>query len=697
MLQYNQDRGIVRRQRMDKKMKKLLKSTEFADKAERRVYWKNFLRWNKDVTRLLIIFLVLLVILGVKTGIERTQLKNSLLAGLEVQDEDTFVKSLKGKKSDIKGMSQYDKYKMGLDYHDGSDSDHDGLSDKEEIEVYGTDPLKSSTAGDLYTDGYKAANDMDLEKSYEMDEQTFHNNNCEEVVLSADDAVSLNAVVEDATDRYSLTDYGIKKIYKGFWISNYSGTFSLDLDKIFSDNDISKSDISIWMYKGDFLAYGLSDLEKCKYKMDGNLAVIEDKLSADTSYYIYVTEKKNILNSIFTSASHKTQLNSSKDDQAIFLLKESPILHSLGLTKVDVYYPDQDDDEANIKMEQRAIKLYNLKEDTDEINFIPLSVDKIQKKYQKLRDTMPKLETKDGLVYNKDGQGNLLLALYGYQCIDDGITVDAGGNGKNSKDSEKVMYKNHHTKFDPYVDELPFQNFASQYGHNGNCAGIARLTSYLFNTGSYPKNGSYDDIKWNLGTDKHNATLMDPGLSDYKTNSFVDDHSSAFGNYVSTDKLTSGEKEFVKMIGAGYQEDNDRLPYLNEYMISNGWNPDWSVAEHMMDYLNKGKILNVGLYLKNGSGHTITVYDYYYNYAGELIFRVYDSNIPQNHMDDVELNCDGACYLQCKKVLRSDGTYGMDYLYYPISGETGYLASTSTNLMSKSAIMVYDENLNILN
>ena len=682
---------------MDKEMKKILKSRKAGDKAERRAYWKNFFRLNKDVTRLLIIFLILLAILGGKTGIKRTQLKNSLQAGLEVQDEDTFVKSLKGKKSDINGMSQYDKYKMGLDYHNGSDSDHDGLSDKEEIEVYGTDPLKSSTAGDLYTDGYKVANDMNPEKSYKMNKQTFHNNNCEEVVLSADDAVSLNAVVEDVTDRYSLTDYGIKKIYKGFWISTYSGTFSLDLDKIFSDNDISKSDISIWMYKGDFLAYGLSDLEKCKYKMDGNLAVIEDKLCADASYYIYVTEKKNILNSIFTSASHKTQLNSSKDDQAIFLLKESPILHSLGLTKVDVYYPDQNNDEANIKMEQRAIKLYNLKEDTDEINFIPLSVDKIQKKYQKLRDTMPKLETKDGLVYNKDGQGNLLLALYGYQCIDDGITVDAGGNGKNSKDSEKVMYKNHHTKFDPYVDELPFQNFASQYGHNGNCAGIARLTSYLFNTGSYPKNGSYDDIKWNLGTDKHNATLMDPGLSDYKTNSFVDDHSSAFGNYVSTDKLTSGEKEFVKMIGAGYQEDNDRLPYLNEYMISNGWNPDWSVAEHMMDYLNKGKILNVGLYLKNGSGHTITVYDYYYNYAGELIFRVYDSNIPQNHMDDVELNCDGACYLQCKKVLRSDGTYGMDYLYYPISGETGYLASTSANLMSKSAIMVYDENLNILN
>lgn len=686
---------------IDKEVDEIIASNEAwnkrTDKQNRKEYWKHFFKHNKDVTRVLIVFLILLVVLGVKIGVKKVQLKDSLLTGLEVQDDETFVKSLKEKKSDIKGMSQYDKYEMGLDYHDGSDSDHDGLSDKDEIEVYETDPLKSSTSGDLYTDGYKIANNMDPGKSYEMESPSFENNNCKEVTLSADDAGSMNAVVEDVTDRYSLTDYGIKKIYKGFWISNYSGTISLNLKKVFSDNDISKSDISIWLYKGDFLTYGLSDLEKCKYKMNGNQAEIEDKLTAGASYYIYVTGKKNILNSILSSTSHQTQLNSSRDTQAIFLLKESPILHSLGLTKVDVYYPDQNDDEANIKMEQRAIKLYNLQEDTDEINFIPSSADKIQKKYEKLRNMMPKLDTKDGLVYDKDGKGNLLLALFGYQCIDDGITVDASGNGKNSEDSEKVTYKKHHTSFDPYVDELPFQNFASQYGHNGNCAGMAHLTSYLFNTGSFPDNGSYDDIKWNLSTDKHNATLMDPKLDDYKTNSFVDDHSSTFNNYISEDKLTSGEKEFVKMIGAAYQEDNDKLPYLNEYMVSNGWTPDWSVAEHMMDYLDGGKILNVGLYLKNGSGHTITVYDYYYNYAGELIFRVYDSNIPQNHMDDVELNCDGACYLQCKKVLRSDGTYGMEYLYYPIQGQTEYLAATSANLMSKSAIMVYDENLNILN
>lgn len=644
---------------------------------------------------MLIIFLVLLVVYGVKTGVENIQLKHILLTGLEVQDEDTFASSLKDKKSDIKGMSQYDKYNMGLDYHDGSDSDHDGLTDKEEIEVYGTDPLKSSTAGDLYTDGYKVANDMDPAKAYEMSEQTFSNNNCKEVILSADDAADLSAVVENATDRYSLSDYGIDKIYKGYWIYNYSGTVRLNLKKVFSKNNITESDIDIWMYKGDFLVYGLSDLKKCNYTMEGNQAVIAEELAADSSYYIFVTEKTTILDKILTASSKKMQLNGSKDDQKVFLIKMSPILYALRLTDIDIYYSDQNDDEKNIAMEKRAVKLYNLKE-SDKINFSPVTVDEIQKKYEYLHNTIPKLETKDGVIYKKDSGGNLLLILFGYWYIEDGITADAGGNGKNSQKEEKDNYKNYHTKFDLYVDELPFQNFESQYGHNGNCTGFTHLTSYLFNQGSYPKKGHYNDIKWNLGTDKSNKTLMNPGLNDYKTSSFVDDNSSAFDNYIGS-KISSGEKEFVKMIGAGYQEGTEKLPYLNEYLISNDWSADWSVAEHMMDYLNKGKIINVGLYLKNGSGHAITVYDYYYNYAGELIFRVYDCNIPQNHMDDVELNCDGACYLQCKKVLRSDGTYGMDYVYYPLKGETGYMASSNSNLMSRSAIMIYDENWNILN
>lgn len=46
----------------------------------------------------------------------------------------------------------------------------DGLTDKEEIEVYGSDPLKASTAGDLYTDKYKVEHDMDVNKKYDYEE-----------------------------------------------------------------------------------------------------------------------------------------------------------------------------------------------------------------------------------------------------------------------------------------------------------------------------------------------------------------------------------------------------------------------------------------------------------------------------------------------------------------------------------------------
>lgn len=480
----------------------------------------------------------------VKTGIGAIKSNHNLLTGLEVLDQDTFMESLKTIASDIEGMTQHDKYKAGLDYHDGSDSDHDGLTGREEIEVYNTDPLKSSTMDDLYTDGYKVANNMDPLQAYEMESSDFENNHCNEITLSADNANDLNAVVEDVTDRYSLSDYGIKKIYKGYWIYNYSGTFSIDMAQIVDAND----EFDVWIYEGDFLVYGLSELKKCKYELNGNQAELSYDFQGDSAYYIYITEKTNLMDKIFASASRKMQLNNSKDDEIAFLLKNSSLLYTLHLTKMDVYYPGQDTDEGNEYMKQRAMEIYQLK-DTDRINFIASNIDEIQKKYQKLKSRVPGMETGDGVVWSGKEKNNLWLLLFGYWYHDDGIAVSDTVNGSNSDSSEQVAYNNYHTIFDPYVDELPFQNFESEYGASGNCTGIAHLTSYLFNTGTYPSSGNYNGITWDLSGDNNNSTLMDAGLSDYKTNTFVDDNSSTLSNYIG-DKLTSGEQEFVKMIGA---------------------------------------------------------------------------------------------------------------------------------------------------
>jgi hypothetical protein len=81
---------------------------------------------------------------------------------LSREEKDNILKS---RNSDIDGWSVYDKLHKGLNPSDGSDSDGDGLTDKEEVEVYGSDPLKVSTAGDLYSDSYKVANGMEVKKN----------------------------------------------------------------------------------------------------------------------------------------------------------------------------------------------------------------------------------------------------------------------------------------------------------------------------------------------------------------------------------------------------------------------------------------------------------------------------------------------------------------------------------------------------
>jgi len=289
---------------------------------------------------------------------------------------------------------------------------------------------------------------------------------------------------------------------------------------------------------------------------------------------------------------------------------------------------------------------------------------------------------------------NYILNFKVYE--DDGFKLAASDSlTETNGDGEQKTYQNYHTSFDPYIDELPFQNFESQYGTNGNCSGISHLTAYLFNTGTFPTSGDYDGLSWDLSVDLENVTLSDSGLYDYKSRSFVDDNSGLFDNYLG-EGLSAGETEFVKMIGAYWMESNDRAN-LNEYVMTNGRMNDWELAERMTAYLDQGKILCVGMLFKNYTGHEVNVYDYYYNAAGELIFRVYDSNIPQDNRDGYELNCEDACYLQCKEVIRKDGSRALAYLYWPIKGNIEYMASSNQNLMEVNAMVVTDENWNVYN
>ncbi len=102
---------------------------------------------------------IFLIFVGILWGIISGSITSALLPHNDLTNNNPvlgeYFNSLKYEVSDIANMSKYDKFVMGLSIEDGSDSDNDGLTDKEELEIYNSDPTKLSTAGDLYTDGYK--------------------------------------------------------------------------------------------------------------------------------------------------------------------------------------------------------------------------------------------------------------------------------------------------------------------------------------------------------------------------------------------------------------------------------------------------------------------------------------------------------------------------------------------------------------
>lgn len=654
---------------------------------------------HKIITLLLIVLIIAAGYKVVNKIILQKAMENDFF-GYEVMEYEEYMKSLSDTPSDIAGMSQYDKYKMGLDYKDGSDTDYDGLTDKEEIEVYGTDPLKGSTSGDLYSDGYKVQNNMDVNDYYEYQEEIiFDYNECPEVTLTADEPVDFYAVVQDYTDRYSLTNYGIDEIYKGYWIYNYNGELRIDIADILDQYDVEVSDINVWVYEGDFIVNELSELKKCKFGNDDTVITLKYDFDNNRAYYVYITEKISRFSSFLSVAGkNKTyQENESANNKGTAFICGSPILEQFFGISGRIWYTQTAGEAQNELFLKNTVNYCNTDvlitdistNDTDKLTVSDeTTINAIATIFEKL---LPMCKAKPE---GEETLANYIFNFTTYKSDDFELTDSSAGS--MGEEGEHKYYNNYHTEFDPYVDELPFQNFATEYSPKGNCAGITHLTACLFNTGSIPSSGEYDGIAWDLTSDEENATLMDRGIYDYKGRSFVDDHAVSGNQFNYIDGLSDGEMEFAKMVVAFWKESNDAVEMIS-YVQNNGQTYDWTLAEKMMAYLDQGKVLCVGMLMNGGYGHEVVVYDYYTTPSDELMFRVYDPNIPQNDREEYELTCDGACYIQCKEIIQKDGTSSFFYLYYPVEDAYGHLASSSASLMQQHAFVVFDENWNVFN
>jgi len=124
--------------------------------------------------KILIIILILIVIAGgvylilrgralqkagnVQQNINTTTPAESK-AQIEAKKYQDIIKELMVTDSDLDGLTNDEEKKLGTDPNK-SDTDNDGLLDKDEINIYKTDPLKADTDGDGYTDGYEVRHHM---------------------------------------------------------------------------------------------------------------------------------------------------------------------------------------------------------------------------------------------------------------------------------------------------------------------------------------------------------------------------------------------------------------------------------------------------------------------------------------------------------------------------------------------------------
>lgn len=655
---------------------------------------------------------------------------NNLKYGLNAPTKEEWIESLKNQQSDIDGKTLYDLYEMGLVPAIGADSDYDGLTDKEEIEVYHTDPLKASTSGDLYSDSYKVLNDMDLTKYYEYkEEQVFSHNECEDVSLSAVSPTDFYAVVTDVTERFSLEKYNVHNIYKGYEIYNYGGIFNVDLNNIIISGQDEK-DIAVYLFKGEYVFDETIKPVTVDFIIKNRILTLDEKLDDNEIYYIFIVEKPSfkervtsyVRNNIFgindlddntgdiyADGTEEEQGNQETLIEGCILTDFFEQIFSIKKTNLKIYCTEDTSDDAldtasrhlnNIfckRLKGTDVKPYK------KISKAALKWKMFLYKYTPLNIFLTSGEKSDEhwwnifwVAYIPDKNFNSITRTYGSEEEDTDTSRSENVHHYNNDSRKNVVnWKHAHCNFQIVYDELQFQNFESEYCEGGNCAGLVHLTAMLYNKGYYSGAGTYKGIKWELSIDSANKTLLDKQLYDYKTWDFIDNNSDRYSNYLKTDYLSRGELEFVKMVAAANYEINDKIP-LSDYMGPNGCSElfDWKTINNLTSYMDQDKVIECGLWFNNPRyAHSILLIDYTWTKYGELIFVCYDPNFP---CDSTAVNTHlllGRPVLWFKKKIDKAGKETYLYCYNPIRSSDYY----SCNFGSLNGAVFHTEDFKVLN
>ncbi len=600
-------------------------------------------------------------------------------------DKDLHMEYLKSQASDINGMTQYDKYEMGLTVGDGSDTDMDGLSDKDEIEVYGSDPLKYSTAGDLYSDAYKAEHGMSFTEPAEYTgDFVFANNECAEVALEADTAQDFEANIVDYTgnDMYKLEG---KNVLRQYFVAVYDGHVTIDLGACGLDPE------NIAVYTQSFYSDKASGTG---FKTEGKKITVNKTYPMNTPYMIYITEAdSNALAKILPTVG-SVDTTVGRRDTIDFNI--GAVSEYTAIPRILVYGSFIFSKEMTILYDDTVVGTNVALQEI--VNYI------VSMRYQN------NLRGEDPNKTLADYKNIKVIPASEYEWRVNLFKSGLGGffqkfnfSGSNSKNEHEQFFcwftyedylrnvQEYGTRMDyvstvipevsgvkiadgfSYADTLPFRNFNTAR-MNGVCGGISHLTAQLFNTGSmnYPSgaftsagisestgnemyylgkvDGGGEVYSYDLNANEYNSTLLDKGLIDYRNPEYTDEHLDENGRL--TKNLDETDKNFVTMLEYGCLMSNQICPsgdyYINDtnHVSSSDGKilydkfESGDLVDKIAHEIDEGRIVDAAFMVKmmsgkrEESGHAINIVGYQNAHTLNTdnrtakVFYVYDSNAP---------------------------------------------------------------------
>lgn len=547
--------------------------------------------------------------------------------------------------SDIIGWSMYDKALAGLNTEDGSDTDHDGLSDKEEIEIYGSDPLLDSTSGDLYSDSYKVENGMDLFTTYEyQNDLVYMNPTVDDIVFNNLSVWNFrNAKSSDTENVISLNDDLV--IYKEYIVSSYEGTINIDVKDVLSRNGISIDDVSVAVV--DFYGNEYPEIFDA-IKVAPSIITIDKEFKVSNINYVIVINKDYISDENSNDFINLTDVSFACDDDEIHSAYH--YVSSSGATYDSTSRSDFSGD-AFIQAWTLAaafggdIGFYYVSCGDEEQDRIML-----EKMIYGYRKVTPKLTIDDAIEL--DSIVELEAKRWFYNSVMASFAIENPETYKENFNSYIEVHMNYDAVrdsnyfgdnyeqkvFNPYENRLPFDNFKSYIGTTGNCAGIAYYTANMFNNGSMPVSGKYyisDEIgmvDWDISA-YENRALVEGDLYDYQYASYVDDHIDENG--LLADGLTEAQWNFVDMIGCYWRQGNN-IP-INQYVryANQDLGLDFDLIREIERRIDDGEMLILFMIKRsendaNLGGHAVNIIGYKIeedeNGNDVHILYVYDNN-----------------------------------------------------------------------